>query len=823
MSLKKLIDLDLLDRFLDKVKALIPSVATNAPQMDGTAAVGSSIKYAKEDHVHPTDTSLVSLDRTGTELVNGTNLNTITSPGNYYFTGVGTITNAPINTAFKMEVIRIVSGDYNNVCQIIFSFNGTATNIQNIYYRYYASNLGPTKWSNWQSVSNAFTVNNHTVLSDVPIDAYFKNILARTSRESISAGTDLNDIKTVGIYRSTSSVINSPLSDSTYDFTMFVVEGYSYAHGCFQIIFPADGDTNSIYTSDVYFRRYSPYATDPGWSDWVNIRNPELVNSHTVESDVPANAVFTDTTYESKAAASGGTDESLVTTGEKAAWNDKYSKPSGGIPDSDIASAATWNAKGTYSKPSGGIPDSDIASAATWNAKGTYSKPSGGIPDSDIASAATWNAHAVTNKGSAFASGLYKITTNSEGHVTGATAVAKSDITALGIPESDTTYTPASAAPGNVASSSSTGTSTNYARQDHTHGIDLATGDSDGQVKIAGQNVSVKGLKNLAFEDSISELAVNEIEANTDLNTLLTPGLYKCGTIAIGNTLTNAPAQTGFAMRVVSTTTNYNGRCQIVVTYLSGKIYHRVHYNGVWTEWQEWMFTNAANVANSLYYGECNTGASTAAKVVTLTNGDDFTLVEGAKICVRFENANSASNPTLNVNGTGAIAAVRFGTTVIGTTAGSAGAWSAGSIAIFVYDGTSWVEHYWHNTTYSSMSVSEYTAGTGTTARLMTAARLKAAIEMHSAPDVYTATIPTTGWTTESYGAYIDVTFTGATFAADDTVFVDLNLSDDTNLQLINDSWACLLRATPTASSAVIRFKFREIPTVAIPVRAVVT
>lgn len=31
--------------------------ATVAPKMDGTAAVGSSAKYAKEDHVHPSDTS----------------------------------------------------------------------------------------------------------------------------------------------------------------------------------------------------------------------------------------------------------------------------------------------------------------------------------------------------------------------------------------------------------------------------------------------------------------------------------------------------------------------------------------------------------------------------------------------------------------------------------------------------------------------------------------------------------------------------------------------------------------------------------------------
>lgn len=48
--------------------------------------------------------------------------------------------------------------------------------------------------------------------------------------------------------------------------------------------------------------------------------------------------------------------------------------------------------------------------------------------------------HAVTNKGSAFASGLYKITTNAEGHVTAATSVVKGDITGLGIPAQDTTY-----------------------------------------------------------------------------------------------------------------------------------------------------------------------------------------------------------------------------------------------------------------------------------------------------------------------------------------------------------------------------------------------
>lgn len=57
----------------------------------------------------------------------------------------------------------------------------------------------------------------------------------------------------------------------------------------------------------------------------------------------------TDTTYESKSASSGGTAVSLVTTGEKYTWNNKgsYSKPSGGIPSTDLANSGVT--AGTYS------------------------------------------------------------------------------------------------------------------------------------------------------------------------------------------------------------------------------------------------------------------------------------------------------------------------------------------------------------------------------------------------------------------------------------------------------------------------------------------
>ena len=49
----------------------------------------------------------------------------------------------------------------------------------------------------------------------------------------------------------------------------------------------------------------------------------------TISASVPSGAVFTDTTYESKTAASGGTEVSLVTTGEKYTWNNKVDKSAG--------------------------------------------------------------------------------------------------------------------------------------------------------------------------------------------------------------------------------------------------------------------------------------------------------------------------------------------------------------------------------------------------------------------------------------------------------------------------------------------------------------
>ena len=89
-------------------------------------------------------------------------------------------------------------------------------------------------------------------------------------------------------------------------------------------------------------------------------------------------------------------------------------------------------------------------------------------------------------------------------------------------------------------------------------------------------------------------------------------------------------------------------------------------------------------------YATCSTGASTAAKVATISGTSTFVLETGSRIAVKFTNSNTAANPTLNVNSTGAKSIKRYGTTADGTN--SMYSWTAGQVIEFVYDGTNWLQ-----------------------------------------------------------------------------------------------------------------------------------
>lgn len=111
--------------------------------------------------------------------------------------------------------------------------------------------------------------------------------------------------------------------------------------------------------------------------------------------------------------------------------------------------------------------------------------------------------------------------------------------------------------------------------------------------------------------------------------------------------------------------------------------------------------------ANITHYGTCSTAAATAAKTVAVTG---FTLAAGARVTIKFTITNTAANPTLNINGTGAKAVYYKGAAI------SAGYLAANKVYEFVYDGTNYVlvGDVDTNTTYS--------AATTATAGLMSAA-----------------------------------------------------------------------------------------------------
>ena len=89
-----------------------------------------------------------------------------------------------------------------------------------------------------------------------------------------------------------------------------------------------------------------------------------------------------------------------------------------------------------------------------------------------------------------------------------------------------------------------------------------------------------------------------------------------------------------------------------------------------------------------LPYGECATLGASVAKEVQVQG--DFALEKGAMVVVKFTYANAATNPTLNVNGTGAKPILRYteglkedgsasASAAVSTSAASSG-WRAGTI-----------------------------------------------------------------------------------------------------------------------------------------------
>ncbi len=136
-------------------------------------------------------------------------------------------------------------------------------------------------------------------------------------------------------------------------------------------------------------------------ADADHAANADKVSNHTVGTDVPANAVFTDTTYQNKAAAPGRMDVSLVTTGEKYEWNNKANASHTHDDRYYTETEVDNKLSGKVDKVSGkGLSTNDFTTAyknnvdSNTSARHTHSNKSvlDGISSSDVAN---WNTHSV--------------------------------------------------------------------------------------------------------------------------------------------------------------------------------------------------------------------------------------------------------------------------------------------------------------------------------------------------------------------------------------------------------------------------------------------
>ena len=232
------------------------------------------------------------------------------------------------------------------------------------------------------------------------------------------------------------------------------------------------------------------------------------------------------------------------------------SKLTGTIPQANLPSyvddVLEYNGKSTFPKSgeSGKIyVDTSTNKTYRWSGSG-YTEISASLALGTTSSTAfrgdygnTAYQHA-TAKGSAFASGLYKITTNAQGHVTAATAVTKSDITALGIPGQDTntTYGVASSSANGLMSAADKAKLDGIASGANKYTLPIASSSTLGGVKTGANITNSSGTISLTKANVTAALGYTP--PTTDTNTWIA---FKGATTSAAGTAGYVPAPTAGA------------------------------------------------------------------------------------------------------------------------------------------------------------------------------------------------------------------------------------------------------------------------------------
>lgn len=611
------------------------NVATLPPKAAGTAAVGTSAKYAREDHVHPAQTTITGNAGTATKLADAVNigLSGVTATAQS-FDGSSDIT-IPITSVPASIVDGLAnvatSGSYNDLSNkpSIPTASSTppkaagtaAVGTETTYAKgdhvhpAQTSVTGNAGTATKLAASKSFSITGGATAAAVSFDGSSNVALNVTALDgSKITGTIPLGAIPAGARENMVTVANDTarfaLTKDTVqlgDIVKVTATGLMYV-----VVDEANLSNNNGY--EVFVAGYA------GGVDWANVDNKPTIPT------VPGYGTYSTAVTASDSASAGS-----ATTIARS--NHTHNLPTSGVTAGSYGESAAKSPGlgGTFKIP---YITADKYGRVTGASNVTITMPS--HPTGGVAKTA----------------GLYKITTNATGHVTAATAVAKSDITGLGIPAQDTTYS-------DFAGS--------------THGLVPAATSSDASKFLQGDgnwatiSVPVTSVNSQTGDVSLTYSDVGAAAASHGTHvTYSTTNPVVASTASVGSAATVArsdhihPAQTSVSGNAGTATTLATAR------YIDG-----VYFNGN---------------ANVSHYATCSTAAGTTAKVATIspTVGNAPSLVTGFRVMVKFTYANTVNQPTLNVNSTGAYY-IRSHNNYIGS-----GYIKAGCVYEFVFDGSYW-------------------------------------------------------------------------------------------------------------------------------------
>lgn len=333
----------------------------------------------------------------------------------------------------------------------------------------------------------------------------------------------------------------------------------------------------------------------------------------------------------------------------------------------------------------------------------------------------------------ATSSGLYKIASTAQGHIASLTAVTKADITALGIPGSDTnTWTAFKGATSSAAGTAgyinavpTAGQTGLFFRSDGSWGTPtnttytFATGDSNGQIKVTpsggtASNISVKGLAGAAYKAVDTSISAASTSTNLPTSAAVASFVEGKGYKTTDNNTTYTLTQDSTDGHKITLTPSSGTATTITIPD------NNTTYSDATTSTHGLMSTTdkAKMTYTNIAYGTCSTAAATAAKVITISGNTNWSLQAGSIICVKFSVTNTASNPTFNVNSTGA-KSVWYNTAVI-TTGSLAYAGQANRPQFYMYDGTQYVFLGWSLDANDNTVLGYCSTAAGTAAKVVT-------------------------------------------------------------------------------------------------------